>query len=227
MLTVLIQSLTLASGGIISVGSITIVILLLISDNGWRNGLGYMIGYTGAYTLIGLSVVVLSYNYSISSENTGGEASIIVPILFMLMGFLLLWLTLRNWRKKISETDEEKPPRFFAILDKITPPRAFLFGAAISVINFKNLAIFMSAVSVLLFSELLLPTKIGIVLLIVLVFCASAIIPVLIYIIFPETAYQRLNWIKQQLQIYSHPISIWIPLIFGLIFLIRGITGLI
>lgn len=142
MLTVLIQSLTLASGGIISVGSITIVILLLISDNGWRNGLGYMIGYTGAYTLIGLSVVVLSYNYSISSENTGGEASIIVPILFMLMGFLLLWLTLRNWRKKISETDEEKPPRFFAILDKITPPRAFLFGAAISVINFKNLAIF-------------------------------------------------------------------------------------
>lgn len=227
MFNVLIQSLALASGGIVSVGSITIVILLLISDKGWRNGLAYMIGYVSAYTLIGLSVIVLSSNYSASSENTTGESGITASVLFVIMGCLLLWLTIHNWRKKPSTEDDQKPPRFFAILDQITPPRALLFGAAISVINFKNLAIFMSAISVLLLSDLLLPTKLGIVLLIVLVFCTSVIIPVVIYLAFPTTAYERLNWIKLKLETYSRPIGIWMPLIFGLIFLIRGITGLI
>lgn len=227
MLTVLIQSLALASGGIVSVGSITIVILLLISDKGWRNGLAYMIGYVSAYTLIGLSVVVLSSNYIASSENTTEESGITASVLFVIMGCLLLWLTIRNWRKKPSDTEEEKPPRFFAILDKITPLRALLFGVAISVINFKNLAIFMSAISVLLVSDLLLLTKIGITLLIVLVFCTSVIIPVVIYLAFPETANQRLNWLKLKLEAHSRPIGIWMPLIFGLIFLTRGTTGLI
>ena len=52
MLPVLIQALVLASAGLLSVGSITLVILLLISDRGWYNGLGYALGYTGAYTVI-------------------------------------------------------------------------------------------------------------------------------------------------------------------------------
>ncbi|MGB7339104.1 MAG: hypothetical protein WBC91_09455 [Phototrophicaceae bacterium] len=67
MLTILVQSLALASGGIVSVGSITIVILLLISERGWRNGLGYMLGYVGAYALIGIAAVILSDTYTSTS----------------------------------------------------------------------------------------------------------------------------------------------------------------
>lgn len=225
MFTVLIQSLILASGGIVSVGSITIVILLLISDKGWRNGLGYMLGYVGAYTLIGVSVVVLNYNYTSTTETAAESPGMISSILFVVMGILLLWLTFRNWRK--APSSEQKPPRMFSILDKITPSRAFLFGAAVSVINFKNLAIFMSAVSVLLVSDLRLPPKIVIVLLIVLVFCTSVIVPVVIYVAFPKSANERLNWIKQTLETYSRPIGILIPFIFGFIFLMRGFTGLL
>ena len=58
---VVIQSLFLALGGLLSVGSITIVILLLISDRGWRNGLAYKLGYVCAYTLIGVSAVWVGY----------------------------------------------------------------------------------------------------------------------------------------------------------------------
>ena len=58
MLPVLIQSLFLATSGLLSVGSITLVILLLISDRGWRNGLGYALGYTSAYSLIGVAAVI-------------------------------------------------------------------------------------------------------------------------------------------------------------------------
>lgn len=127
--------------------------------------------------------------------------------------------------KKPTEGNQE-PPRFFSLLDTITPVRAYFIGAMVTVINFKNLAIFLSAVSIVLFSELVLSAKIVIVLLDALIFCASVLIPVAIYLAFPKTAAERLNWIKQTLENYSRPISIWIPLIFGLIFLLRGISSL-
>lgn len=216
------QSLILASAGIVSVGSITIVILLLISDRGWHNGLGYALGYISGYTIIGVAAVLLGYN---TPKSDSDDSSMVWSILFLVFGVLLLWLTVRNWRKKPTEGNQE-PPRFFSLLDTITPVRAYFIGAMVTVINFKNLAIFLSAVSIVLFSELVLSAKIVIVLLDALIFCASVLIPVAIYLAFPKTAAERLNWIKQTLENYSRPISIWIPLIFGLIFLLRGISSL-
>ena len=224
MLSVLVQSLVLASGGIVSVGSITLVILLLISDRGWRNGLGYMLGYTIAYSLIGLAVITLGFN---ATANNSGEPSIVGPILFTVMGTLLLWITQRNWRKPETKPEDQTPPRLFTFVDKTTPLKAFAFGAMISVINFKNLAIFMSAVSVVHLSNLDLSFKIINVLLVAFVFCLSVIIPVLIYVLFPQRSDEVLNWIKQSIETHSRSIGIWLPLVFGLIFLFRGITGLL
>jgi threonine/homoserine/homoserine lactone efflux protein len=215
--------LLLASSGLLSVGSITLVILLLLSDRGWRNGLGYALGYTSAYTLIGISAVVLGYRAA--ESNAGIDTGLFLPLLLMILGCLLLWLALRNWRKPFSEEKEE--PRFFSIVDKITPPKAFGFGAMISVINFKNLALFLTALSVVVVSDLLFPEKIFITLLVVLVFCLSVIIPVIIYIVFPKRAKDLLNGIRQFLSRNSRPIGIWAPLVFGLLLIIKGITDLL
>ena len=145
MLTVLLQSLALASGGIFSVGSILLTILLLISNRGWHNGLGYMLGYTIAYSVIGLTIVLLEFNASTDNEN---ERGLFAPILFIVMGTLLLWLTIRNIRKPKTDSDNETSSRLFSIVDKATPLKSFGFGLMVSVVNFKNLAIFLSAISV-------------------------------------------------------------------------------
>ena len=94
LIPVLIESLLLASGGIVSVGSITLVILLLISDKGWRNGLGYMLGYTISYSLIGIIVVLVGFS---ATDNNVGEPGKFLPVLFIILGTMLLWLTQRNW----------------------------------------------------------------------------------------------------------------------------------
>jgi len=219
LLPVLVQALVLASTGFLSVGSITLVILLLLSDRGWHSGLGYALGYFSAYSVIGIVVVVVGYR---SAENNTGERSIFLPVLLMVLGTLLLWLSLRNWRKPVSENKTE--PRFFAIVDNITPPKAFAFGATVTVINFKNLALFLSALSVVIVSGLPLPEKMIITLLVALVFCLAVIIPVLIYLAFPRRAKGLLNGIKQTLEKHSRPIGIWAPLVFGLLFFIRGLT---
>ena len=222
MLPVLIQALVLASAGLLSVGSITLVILLLLSDRGWHNGLGYALGYTSAYTIIGVSVVVFGYR---AVENNTEDPSLVLPILLMVLGTLLLWLAQRNWRKPVSENQEE--PRFFSVVDKITPLKAFGFGAIISVVNIKNLALFLTALSVVVVSDLFITEKIFITLLVVLVFCLSVIIPVVIYIAFPKRAKDLLNSIRQFLNRHSRPIGIWAPLVFGLLLLIIGITDLL
>ena len=85
---------------------------------------------------------LLSVGYR-ATANEAGEPSLLQPILLMILGTLLLWLALRNWRKPVSKNKED--PRFFSIVDKITPPKAFGFGAMISVVNFKNLTLFLTA----------------------------------------------------------------------------------
>ncbi|MEN8241168.1 MAG: GAP family protein [Chloroflexota bacterium] len=222
MFSVLIQAMLLASSGLLSVGSITLVILLLLSDRGWRNGLGYALGYISAYSIIGISAVILGFR---ASENSKGEPGLFFPIVLIVFGTLLLWLSFRNGRKPIKE--EKSEPRFFSIVDKITPLKAFGFGAMVSVINFKNLTLFLTALSVVILSNLILTEKIIITLLVVLVFCLSVIIPVVIYLSFPKRAKDVLNSIKQFLNQHSRQIGIWAPLVFSLLLLIKGLTELL
>lgn len=221
MLSILLQAIVLASGGILSVGSITIVILFLLSERGRKVGVGYAAGYTLAYTLIGISVVMLGYR---ASAQRGGEPNRFLPILFICLGLLLLYLTLRNWRKGPQEINA--PPRIFQFFDKFNTIKAFGLGLAISVINFKNLAIFLSAISVVLVSTLLISQKILITLVVVFVFCTSVLVPVAIALIFPQQAEERLGWIKSRIDTHRYQIGIWLPLIFGVLFILRGIRSL-
>jgi threonine/homoserine/homoserine lactone efflux protein len=184
--------------------------------------LGYALGYFSAYTTIGISVVILGYQ---TTENSDREPSRLFPILLLFFAALLLWMAFRNWRKPAAEKQEE--PRFFSIVDKMTPLKSSGFGALVSVINFKNLALFLTALSVVVISELPLAPKITISLLVALVFCLSVIVPVGIYLAFPKSAKETLGGIKDFLNRNSRSIGIYAPLLFGLIFLLKGISDLL
>jgi hypothetical protein len=62
--------------------------------------------------------------------------------------------------------------------------------------------------------------------LVALVFCLSVMIPVLIHVLFPTRSSELLNWIKQSIETNRRAIGIWMPLVFGFIFLLKGITEL-
>jgi len=216
---VLVETLILASSGLLSVGSITLVILLLMSEAGWRNGLAYAVGYTGAYSVIGVAAVVVGYR---ATQDTGGEAGPILPILLVVLGTVLLWLALRNWRKAPAEP--AGPPRLFAMVDGVTAPRAFAFGALVTVINFKNLGLFLTALSVTVLSDLPLGQKVIVALLAAVVFSLAVISPVAVYLAFPRRADDLLGAFKGALERHRRPAGIWLPLAFGLLFVARGIA---
>ncbi len=222
MFPVLIQTLLLASSGLLSVGSITLVILLLLSERGWRSGLGYALGYATAYSLIGAAAVTLGYR---ATQASGGQPSPIFPVVLLALGGLLLWLGFRNSRK--PPADNPEPPRFFALLDGITPRKAFGFGALVSVLNFKNLALYLTALSVVILSDLPLAQKLTIATLAALVFSLSVLIPSGIYLLAPHRARQVLDAFKGWLQRHSRAIGIGAPLIFGLLFVLKGLGDLL
>ncbi len=224
MFPVLLQSLILASGGILSLGSTILVILLLLSDRGWHNGLGYTLGYTGAYGLIGMAFLLVNYD---ASGNAPTEQGIVVPLLFIILGLSLLYFSLHNWRKGPAEPGSKSSSRLFAIVDNATPLKTFAFGILLSVINFKNLAVFLSAISVVHLSDLRLVEKLISALLVTFVFCLSVIVPLLIYMIAPRRAERTLRGIKHTLDMHSRALGIWVPFVFGLLFLISGIFQLL
>lgn len=221
MLATLLQTLTLASSGFLSFGSMTIVILLLLSKGGWRNGLAYWLGYTSAYATWGTAIVLLNTRLTATGAQ---QDSPWLNLLLIFLGLLLIFLSRRSARRPHTPTDQ--PPRFFALLDDINPAKAFGIGALVTVLNIKNLALFLSALSVVMLSRLSPAQKIIVTLLAVLVFCAAVSLPLLIYAFFPGRAAELLNTIKTTIERHSRPLSIWAPLVFGILILLKGITAL-
>ena len=222
MFSVLVEAVLFALSGVISIGSISIVIILLLSQRGWRNGLGYALGYTSAYSIIGI-LAVTTGNQIV--EIYSGNGSVLQPILFLVLGILLILLALRNLKKPIQEINTN--PKFVSFLDTITPLKAFGFGLIISVVNFKNLTLFLSAISIVIISNLSIIEKILITIPVVLVFCLSVIIPVFIYIFFPMRSNNILSSFKDFLKEHNRPISIWVPLIFGFLLIAKGLSDLL
>ena len=225
MLTVLLQSLAVAALGLVSPGSITLVILLLMSDRSWRNGLSFALGYIIMYSLIGASVLILGVNLA---ENNSTEQSNSISITLLIMGIVLLTVAFRNWRRPPRPpAGSATPSRFSRLVDGITPFKSLALAAIIAVVNVKNLTIFLSAVSVLLLSKLLLPAKLVILIPLVLVFCTSVITPIIIYFTFPDRASDYLTRIKTTIDRYSRPLGITVSLILGIALSYRGISGLL
>lgn len=225
MISVLFQSLALASAGLLAPGAITLVILLLVSDRRGRNGVAFALGYIVVYLLIGVGVLVSGVN---SAEFTPKEQSPTLSFILIGLGIILLLVTMWNWRNKPQlDAQNRKHSRFTKLVNGITPLKSFILAAIFSIFNLKNVIIFLSAVSVLLLSDLHLITKLTILLPLVLIFCISVIIPVTIYLVAPDRATDYLNRIKDVISGYSRPFGLATMLILGVLLCYHGISGLL
>ncbi len=225
MWPVLLEALVLAAAGIAAIGSITLVTLLLTSQSGWTSGLGYAVGYTGAYTVMGLAVILLGND---PATGSGGGRGTLGSVAITVLGGVLLVVAVRNARRPAAESAPASPPgRLWRMVDGATPFRSLGVGVLVSIINVKNLAIFLSAVSVLHLSDLTLAEKLLGVVLVTLVFCLSVLLPVLIRVLFPRRSQTALAWIRRVLEEHRRTIGIWVPLVFGVLFLSTGIGGLL
>lgn len=216
----LLESLAVASGGLFSVGPILIVLLFLSRAGGRLTSAAFLGGYLLGYAAVGSVALILSER--LSSGEDGGPSTV-TGVLLTVLGSVFLMLAVRTLRRK---PEAPKNPRFFEALDAIAPRRAFAVGALITVINFKNLAIYLSAVDMLGEGSSSLRESLMGLPLVILVFCASPTVPLALSVIFRARVNAWLTRMRGWLERHTRTISIVLLTVFGSLFLWKGISAL-
>lgn len=218
----LVQSLALASGGLFSIGSILIVVILLGTERGFRRASGYVAGYMGTYAFIGALVLTIGSWVSLKASSEGKPWGSIV--LYILTGCMLFFFFQKRLRSK------EKPgeiPGFLLKLQTMSTRKALWVGMLVAVINLKNLAIFLSSLEALLKANLPLYSGLLFLVVVLLTFFGSTLAPLVLYLVFTHSFDRILSAMRSWLERNNRSFSLVLLFCFGCFFWGKAITRLL
>lgn len=130
-----------AIGVALSPVPIIAVILMLGTPKARANGPAFAAGWI--LGLVVVSVVVLLVASGADDPDSGASTS--VDVIKLLLGVLFLFLALKQWRDRPQPGVTPTMPKWMAAIDSFTPGKSFGFGAALSGVNPKNLALTLAA----------------------------------------------------------------------------------
>ncbi len=133
--------LPVAVGVALSPIPIVAVILMLGTPKARSNGPAFALGWVVG--LVVVSVVVLVAAGGSDKSNSGSSDT--VDVIKLALGVAFLFMALKQWRTRPKEGETPELPKWMAAIDKFTPGRSFLFGALLSGVNPKNLALTVAA----------------------------------------------------------------------------------
>jgi hypothetical protein len=205
---------------------IIIDILLLKSPRqGLLKAAAYVGGMTTLRLLQGLIFGLILTNSAASSTEEGGGKSPIVLTLLLVLGVFLLITAYRVWRKE--DDPDAPPPKWLTMIDSLTPLKAFGIGFGLLLIGAKFWVFTLGAIGIIGQAQLGQPSSTIAYLLFVLLAESLLLLPIVIRIIIPEGSKSLLETISAWLTRYNRPIMILVSLIFGLLFLYQGASGLL
>src|SRR3954447_26942700 len=173
------EILPLAVGIAISPIPIIAVILMLLSPRAKGTSLGFMIGWIAG---IVVAIVVFTLLSSIIPQHTGG-GSPVAGVIKIILGLLLLFLALRQWRGRLTKGEEPAMPKWMSAIDTMTAGKGLGLGFLLSAVNPKNLLMAISA-GVIIGSVGLPADSMVIVVIVFTVLAASSVaVPVIGYLV--------------------------------------------
>jgi threonine/homoserine/homoserine lactone efflux protein len=131
-----------AVGVALSPVPIIAVILMLATPRGRSNGLAFTVGW-----ILGLVVVNIIVLLVADGADTSDTKSDTLDWIKVALGVLFLAMAARQWRKRPAPGQEAEMPKWMATIDRFTPGKSFVLGAALSGANPKNLALTLAAAS--------------------------------------------------------------------------------
>jgi Sap-like sulfolipid-1-addressing protein len=134
--------LPLAVGVAISPVPIIAIVLMLGTPRARPNGLAFALGWVVGLTIVGgVMLAVASGN---SQADDGGPETW-VSLVKLVFGALFLLLAARTWRTRPRAGQEAAMPKWMQAIDTFTTGKSFGFGALLSGVNPKNLALTIAA----------------------------------------------------------------------------------
>ena len=130
------QVLSLGVGVSLSPVPIIAVVLMLGTPRARVNGPAFVLGWILGLAIVGAIVLAVAGG---AGADDGGEPATWVGWLKLVLGVLLLFVAVRQWRGRPHAGEDAPLPKWMQTIDQFTPGRSSGIAAALSGINPKNL----------------------------------------------------------------------------------------
>ena len=212
-----------AIGVALSPVPIIAVILMLFTKRAKPNGLAFLLGWALGIAIVGGIVVAVVDPLAFDPDSGPSVGAAVVKLV---LGILLLWLALRQWRRRPGPGEEPKMPKWMASIDSFTPLKTLGLGMLLSAVNPKNLPLTIAASLSIVQAEL---GSAGIaVSLTVFIIIASLSVaaPLAFYLLKGEGAAKALDGWKTWLTKNNDTVMAVLFLVFGVVLVGKGIGEL-
>lgn len=200
-----------------------IEVRLLGGERGIRKAVGFVAGMTSMRVLQGALFALLATGAS--AEVTAQETHWLVSGALTILGLLLV---IAGIRMLLGEPDPDAaPPRWSQMVDSVTAPKAVGLGAGLVAVNTKAWIFTLSALGIIVEGELTRPAQIGAYLGFILVAQAVLIGLIVACVVMPQRAQGWVSALSNWLNSNNRALSIGVALLFGCLFLFKGVSGLL
>ena len=198
-----------------------IIVLLLLRGQGGRPRALAFVG--GILTVRLAQGIVFGYIFGASDNSETAGPSPVANTLLMVLG-ILLWVTaLKKWRT--APDPNAPPPKWMTVFSDISTPKAFGMGALVVAISAKQWVFTLGALKVIR-DAALGSTGATIAFLIFAAVSVSLLLSLIVFsVLAPSQSAKTLGTAGKWLETNNRAIVIAISVIFGTLFLYKGITG--
>lgn len=174
------DTLPLALGIAISPIPIIAAILMLLSPKARGTSVGFLIGWVLG---IVVAVVVFTLLSGLVPTSDPSAAKPIAGTIKIVLGLLLLFLALRQWRSRPKEGEAAALPKWMDAIDSMTAGRGFVLAFVLAAVNPKNLLLAAGAGVSIGTAGLSAGAATVVVLIFVVVAASSVALPVIGYLV--------------------------------------------
>jgi threonine/homoserine/homoserine lactone efflux protein len=198
------------------------VILMLGTPKARANGPAFAVGWVVG--LVAVSVIVLVVAGGADTPNSSADDS--VNVLKLVLGVAFLMMAMRQWRARPKKGEEPTMPKWMDAIDKFTPVRSFLFGALLSGVNPKNLALTLASAATIAQAGLSTGDSAIAVAVFVVIGSLTVAGPVVFFMFGGEHATKPLLSIKEFMGEHNHVIMMVVLLVLGAKLIGASLPGL-
>jgi hypothetical protein len=221
--SVVVSLLPLIVGAAVVPIWIIMVLFLLRSQGGLLKAAAFV---AGAIVVRLAQGVLFGYVFGKSVESSGDTgSSAIVSTLLLVVSILMLITAFKQWRKE--DDPDAPPPKWIAAISGLSAGKALGAGALLVAIAAKQWVFTLSAIGIIGQARLSQAENVIAFLFYVLAASSLVLTPIVVYAVAPTQSAKTLDAAQGWLERHNRVIVIAISLIFGLLFLFKGITGLI
>jgi threonine/homoserine/homoserine lactone efflux protein len=173
------EILPLAVGIAVSPIPIIAAILMLLSPRAKSTSVGFLIGWLAG---IVVAIVLFTLLSSILPQDAGGPSPI-AGVVKIILGVLLLFLAIKQWRARPAEGEQASMPKWMSAIDSVSAGKALGLGFLLSAVNPKNLLLAISAGLIIGGAGLTLSQITVVIIIFVLIAASTVLVPVVGYLI--------------------------------------------